>query len=656
MRYSQYILYCFCTAFLLLLVSCGNKNEQPVAKKGVLDISALNIERESLIKLDGDWEFYWQQLYEPNDFAAGNTVAPAYIKVPVFWNTQIINGKKLPPFGYATYRLKIKKTVAGGPLGIKLPDPNSAYKLWVNGQLVAAAGRPGRNAKEEDPRLYPAVVLFSGNEAELDVVLQVSNFFHHKAGVWQSIQIGTEKDILEEHEGSLLLDMCLVGAFFILAVYNLFIFFLRRSEYSALIFSFLSLCFSFRTLFIGERPILLFIPDITTDVLHRIQYESLFAACMFFMGFVYTITYRVFPRKVLNFFIWLSVVELCIICFTPVRFYTSLLIVFQLKVFVQAIFNYYAIVKSIQIKTRRAWLLFLLLSFIFVSGINDVLFTNAIIHTGYQMQYSSFLILLAQAYIVATRISGTFFKFSRLSNELHDANRDLEIKVAERTMQLETEKDKANKLLLNILPAKVAAELKTGGHPVPQRYDMASIMLIDMVGFTKVSEQVSAELLIAEIDECFKAFDAIIENHNIEKIKTIGDAYLCAGGLPEPNTSHAEDVVKAAIEINDFMQEHYKRKEMNNEVSFRIRTGIHSGPVVAGIVGGKNFSYDVWGGTVDIAGQMEQNCEAGKINISEATMQHLKGNFNYLWHSDIAIEEGGTLKMFFVETSVIPAL
>jgi class 3 adenylate cyclase len=651
MQLLRHISYCLLAFILLAFSSCNKSNRHPQAQKGVLDISALNIEKEGLIKLDGQWEFYWQQLYEPKDFAAGTATVPSYIEVPVFWNTQKIDGKKLPAFGYATYHLKVKKQATAGYLGIKLPDPNSAYRLWINGQEIASAGKPGRTKQEEDPRLYPSIKSFAGNETELDIVLQVSNFFHHKAGIWQCISIGTEDHIQNDHENSLLLSMLLVGAYFILAVYNFFIFILRRSEYSALTFGFLSLCFSIRTFVIDERPILLFIPNISTDVMHRIQYESIFAACMLVMGFLYTITHTVFSKKVLKFFIWLSVAELVVICFTPVNFYTSLLQVFQLKVFVQAIFNYIAIVKSIRMRIKRAWLLFFLLGFILFSGVNDVLFTNAVIHTGYKMQYYCFLILVTQAYIVATRISGAYFKFSGLTQELNNANIGLEVKVAQRTLELETEKEKAENLLLNILPAKAAHELKTHGHSEAQLYEMTTVMLVDMVGFTKVSEQISAELLVAEIDECFKAFDAIVETHNIEKIKTIGDAYLCVGGIPEPNDTHAVDVLNAAIRINEFMARRYKQKELDGDVSFRIRIGIHSGPLVAGIVGSRKFSYDIWGDTVSITGDMEQCCEADKVNISSSTYELIRDKFKCTYRGEVQTKDGQMLPMYFLETA-----
>jgi class 3 adenylate cyclase len=640
--------YIWLLCSIMMLLSACSSDRKHAAQKGVLDISAIDLNTEKPLALNGEWAFYWHQLYTPADLAAHHPAMTGYIEVPVFWNAQKINGKKYPWQGYATYRLKIK-TANKGLLGIKILDPNSAYKLWINGQLIATEGVVGRSKKEEAPKLTPAIKIFENKETELDIVLQVSNFFHNKAGVWQPITISTEKNIIRAWDASILLSMCLAGMFLILAIYNLFIFLLRRAEYSAFIFSGLSLCFAIRVLVIEERPILFFFPNLSTDLLHRLQYESIFAACVFFTGFIYSILQKDYPWKVMRLMIILSVVELFIISFAPVHIYTLFLRIFQLKVFIQALYSFYILGKSIKKKRRWAKLLLVLLSIVFIGGVNDTLYTNARIHTGYQMQYYAFFILLVQAYIIATRVSGAYFKFSRLTTELNEANLGLEQKVIDRTEELGKEKKKADELLLNILPAQAAEELKLNGQAQARAYKMVTVMLIDMVGFTRVSEQISAELLVAEIDECFKAFDAIVEQHNIEKIKTIGDAYLCVGGLPEPNETHANDVLHAAMKISEYMTTRYRQKELNDEVAFQVRIGVHSGPVIAGIVGTKKFSYDVWGDTVNIAADMEQRCQPEKINVSQSTYQLLGNDFAFTHHGAVETKDNDIVQMYFAQ-------
>ncbi len=193
--------------------------------------------------------------------------------------------------------------------------------------------------------------------------------------------------------------------------------------------------------------------------------------------------------------------------------------------------------------------------------------------------------------------------------------------------KINKEKKRSDELLLNILPAEVANEIKMNGYSRPKTFSMVTVMFTDFKDFTLVSQSISAELLVAELDYCFSAYDRIIQKYKIEKIKTVGDAYLCASGLPVSSFTHASDMVSAAIEICNFMQERKKEKESKGEIPFELRIGIHTGPVVAGIVGVKKYAYDIWGDTVNHAARMEQNSEAGKINISGSTYELVKDKF-----------------------------
>jgi len=207
------------------------------------------------------------------------------------------------------------------------------------------------------------------------------------------------------------------------------------------------------------------------------------------------------------------------------------------------------------------------------------------------------------------------------------------------------ERRKSEKLLLNILPVEVAAELKSKGVTKAKHFDQVTVLFTDFVNFTHASERMSPQALIDELHECFKAFDDITGKYDIEKIKTIGDAYLAVCGLPLADPKHAENIVRAAIEINAFMQA--RMAKMGNS-TFAIRIGVHSGSVVAGIVGVKKFAYDIWGDTVNTAARMEQNSEAGRINISQTTFELLKDKFTCEYRGEITAKNKGDMKMYFV--------
>jgi class 3 adenylate cyclase len=218
-----------------------------------------------------------------------------------------------------------------------------------------------------------------------------------------------------------------------------------------------------------------------------------------------------------------------------------------------------------------------------------------------------------------------------------------------KNVNLTKEKQKSDNLLLNILPEEVAEELKTKGSADAKHFEQVTVMFTDFKGFTKIAEKLSPSELVSEIHECFRAFDYIISKHNIEKIKTIGDAYMCAGGLPVENKTHAADVVNAALEIQQFMQEHLEQRKKQNKEVFEIRIGIHTGTVVAGIVGVKKFAYDIWGDTVNIASRMESSGEAGKVNISGTTYELVKEKFTCTHRGKVSAKNKGEIDMYYVE-------
>jgi len=212
---------------------------------------------------------------------------------------------------------------------------------------------------------------------------------------------------------------------------------------------------------------------------------------------------------------------------------------------------------------------------------------------------------------------------------------------------IEKEKDRSDRLLLNILPEETALELKESGAVKANKFESVTVLFTDFEAFTALSEDVNPEVLVNRLGVYFTAFDEIVEKYELEKIKTIGDSYMCAGGLPFPIEDHAIKMVKAAFEILQFVED-AKSGETEDALSFDMRIGINTGPVVAGVVGSKKFSYDIWGDTVNVASRMETNSETGKINISEHTFKLVKDEFNCEYRGEIAVKNRGKMKMYFV--------
>ncbi|HNM24413.1 MAG TPA: adenylate/guanylate cyclase domain-containing protein [Saprospiraceae bacterium] len=234
----------------------------------------------------------------------------------------------------------------------------------------------------------------------------------------------------------------------------------------------------------------------------------------------------------------------------------------------------------------------------------------------------------------------------RASQRLALQNRKIE---AQRD-QIEQERRKSDQLLLNILPEEIAADLKAHGEATPQFYPAATVLFTDFINFTSLSAQLSPEVLIAELNECFLAFDEICDKNRLEKIKTIGDAYMCAGGLPVPNDTHAEDAVKAALEMLDWLDQ---RNRNNPRAIFRqMRIGIHTGPVIAGVVGKNKFAYDIWGDAVNLASRLEELGEPSRINISTATRDAVGHLFTTSYRGKKEVHNKGLVDMYFIEGKV----
>jgi class 3 adenylate cyclase len=212
---------------------------------------------------------------------------------------------------------------------------------------------------------------------------------------------------------------------------------------------------------------------------------------------------------------------------------------------------------------------------------------------------------------------------------------------------IESEKDRSDSLLLNILPEETAAELKINGKVKAKKFEAVTVLFTDFKGFTHYSENLDPEKLVETVGVYFSKFDDIMEKYGLEKIKTIGDSYMCAGGLPYPTEDHAHKMVQAAFEIVEFVEQ-TKRNAQEGQIYFDIRIGINTGMVVAGVVGSKKFSYDIWGDTVNVASRMESMSEPGKINISNSTYELIKSEFDCEYRGEIEAKNRGKVKMYFV--------
>lgn len=426
------------TKFCLLLIlslcfSCKQSDTPtPQAKDGYLDLSGWDFEKNGEVNLDGEWEFYWNKLYTPQDFQQDSLLSKTgNIEVPVSWNKQTISGQNFPGTGYATYRLRIKINPSHKILAVKLFDASSAYKLWINQKLVASNGIVDSVLDQMKPQYLPLVRSFDADSNELDVIVQVSNNFHAKGGLWATIKLGTQEQLTSQRDFNSFYNVFLSGVFFFLFIYHLWVYFLRKSEKAALWFGLLCLTLLARDLVTGERFLYVLFPDFDLNIGLRLEYLPLCLGPTLNAIFTSFLFPKEFPKKLLRIILWITAVETIIILFTPGSFYTDLLIWFELTLIIKFILTILIIIRGIKHKRLGAIPFLLSMLIIVVCAVNDMfysLFMN-ITPLGF------FVSVLAQTYVIAYRISFAF-------NEVENLSVNLEKKVDERTRELSEEKRK----------------------------------------------------------------------------------------------------------------------------------------------------------------------------------------------------------------------
>ncbi len=238
---------------------------------------------------------------------------------------------------------------------------------------------------------------------------------------------------------------------------------------------------------------------------------------------------------------------------------------------------------------------------------------------------------------------------TKTTNELRAENRNFRTELADNWERLEFEKKRSVELLMNILPEETSRELMIHGYAKPQFYKQVSVLFTDFKNFTKTCENMTAEEIVKELDFYFSKFDEISGRHFGEKIKTIGDAYMCAGGIPLRNKSNPVDMVLIGLEMQKFMKETNDIKNKTGKLLWHLRVGIHTGKLITGVIGKKKFAYDIWGDAVNTASRMESSGEADKVNISGITYFHVKKYFDCTYRGKIYAKNKGDVDMYFVD-------
>ncbi|MCK5099215.1 MAG: PAS domain S-box protein, partial [Desulfobacteraceae bacterium] len=432
------ILLLFSIILLVLLVLSVNciatdrPKSVPKIEKGYIDLTHWDFSQHGSISLSGEWKFYWQKHILPGEDALSES---GFIKAPKSWNNFKENGRKISGKGFATYRATVLLGEKRGCLALKLLDMATAYRLYINGKLIASSGHPGQTAETTQPFYSPMVASYNTDSDRMDIIIHVSNFNHWQGGMWEPIILGNNQELRDKRERNLIIDFFLFGSILMMGLYHLSLYWFRKTKIHYLYFGFLCLLVSIRILTQGERYIISLIPNISYEILLKLTYIS-FYLCVPLFG-MYLISF--FPKEVSKKALWtVQIVGSAFsiwVLFTPAKIYTYGMLVFEIFTIILIVYYLWTIIIA-NIRNRDGALVFLIGCLIlFVTVTNDILYTRQWIITGYFAPVGLFIFIFSQIFLLSQQFSRTYLLVEKQSH-------DLKKEIADR-IKIETELKKS---------------------------------------------------------------------------------------------------------------------------------------------------------------------------------------------------------------------
>jgi len=645
--------------FFLLIQACNSKiPTPPLAQKGILDLREWDFSKNGAVDLHGEWGFVFGDFIHPKD-VKNKFPNFSYIQVPSRWEES-----GYPLHGHATYILKIlfsKDQINSIPIWeIDMTDASSSYYMYWQEKLILTNGKPAKTKEETISFRKHQSVKIEVHETEIYLVFHVANFIDNSSGLWNKITFGK----LEEIEAGKLyrfgLKISTISILFIMGLYHLGLFYFRKKDISAFYFGCFCLSILVRSLSIDERYIIDLFPFLPYWIVQKLELLSFYVPILLFTYFIHILFPDEFSLRAIKILQIFLIPAIGLVIFFPFVIYVNSLKFILILTLVYVVYSFYVVFKAMYNRRMGARLFFTGYFLFSVSIVNDIFIALGLIHAPFLTSFGLVIFLFFQAVLLSRRFAYGFLLAEKLAEDLNLLNQELEYKVKEKTKDLEEAKtlaerefQKSEQLLLNILPKEVAKELKEQGYYEPRQYDSVCILFSDFANFTKITELLTPSELVRDLSVFFTQFDKIIEHYNLEKLKTIGDGYMCAAGIPHPKktkngnyaVAQAIDTILAGLEMLSFIE---LLGEFTKSISWNLRIGIHTGPLIAGVIGEKKFIYDVWGDTVNIASRMESSGSIGKINVSGTTKKLTEAFFDFEYRGKILAKNKGKIEMYYV--------
>lgn len=418
--------------WLVLLGVCGFIWQPSVQlERGVLDLRDWRFERDGVVEIIGDAEFYWRQLLTPRALENRDVVPDGYLHIPSTWNGVTLDGTTLSGDGYGTYRFTVLLDRSIDDLALNIPEVDSAYVLYINGRRVASNGTIGTSPSETDPEWLPQLVTLDGDAEQLEILLQVSNFEHRKGGAGQLIRLGTEAQIVGNYRANLALRLFILGGALIMGFYHLAFFLLRRDDKSSIIFS--AVCFLISLRIVASPSGNMFMhqvfPELNWQLLVKLNYLSFYLLPPVFAMFLEVLFPKEMPSWLVRLLQGLVVLYSGIVIFSHTRVFTQTLLSYQLITLLVGGCSIYVLMRAVQHRRDGALTFFLSSLMLFGTVTNDILYSNQLVYTGYALPFGVFAFICAQAFVLLRR-------FARAFSEVESLTKTLEQRVSKRTEQL----------------------------------------------------------------------------------------------------------------------------------------------------------------------------------------------------------------------------
>jgi PAS domain S-box-containing protein len=410
--------------FLFFLTACDHhiqKRIPPEAIKGVLDLTDWDFKRDGPVDLSGEYEFYWKQRVNPSDFS--KPILPqktGFIRVPGYWNGYEVNGQILHGDGYATYRLKILLKAKKEPLALKFLSMGTAYALFLDDRKISSVGIPGIDRETTVPQYFPQIVEFKPETNQVDVIFQISNFHHRRGGPWEPIRLGDEKEIQDIREERFCFDLILLGSIFIMALYHLCLFALRKTDRSFLYFGIFCFLIMLRLLSTDERFLVYFFPNIPWEIVIKIEYISFYLSVPVLVMFAQFLFPKEIPKGVPNLIVPMGIAFSCTVMFTPARIFSYTLQAYQIITIITIMYGFYVLVVASVRKRTGAFVFLLGFIVLALSAINDMMYVEKIIQSGYFAPFGVFFFIFSQALLLSFRLTRAFEVAETQYKELKD--------------------------------------------------------------------------------------------------------------------------------------------------------------------------------------------------------------------------------------------